>query len=111
MTLFELRRLTRLWQKRLRITDWRVTVKFGEASGNLGTTDYNPRELFATVEIKPGQKDERYHDGGIEQTLIHELLHIVMHGDRDYVGEDVGQERSINVIADALYTAYRGRKR
>ncbi len=106
MTLFELRRLCHLWQKRLRITDWRITVSFGEAGGNLGTADHNPRELFATVEIKQDQGDPRY-----QQTLIHELLHIVMHGDRDYTGEDVGQERSINVIADALYTAYRGRKR
>ncbi len=111
MTLFELRRLCRLWQKRLRITDWRITVKFSEAEGNLGITDYNPRELIATIEIRPGQTEERYHDGGTEQTLIHELLHVVLDGEKEYGGEDLGQERSINRIADALYTAYRGRKR
>ncbi len=114
MTLFELRRLTRLWQRRLRLENWTIAVSFGDAeqmAGNLGTTGYDPRDLAADIMLLQGADDTRYADGGIEQTVIHELLHLVLHGDVEYAGEDVRQERSINVIADALYHAHRGRKR
>ena len=114
MTLFELRRLCRLWQKRLRLENWAIAISFGtpaEMKDNLGSAGYDPRDLAADILIMPGATDARYHDGGIEQTVIHELLHLVLHGDTEYAGEDVRQERSINVIADALYWAYRGKRR
>jgi hypothetical protein len=112
MTLFELRRLCRLWQKRLRITDWTITIGWGtqaEMPDACGTAQYDPRQMTAEVLIRPGT-DEAYPDGGVEQTIVHELLHLVLHGDTEYERECIMQERAINQIADALYWAYRRRK-
>jgi len=94
--------------------NWTITIGFcaPEAmANNLGTTDYDPRDPSVAILITSDPKDERYPDGGVEQTIIHELLHLVLHGHREYPGENVIEERSINVIADALYWAYRGKKR
>jgi hypothetical protein len=34
-----------------------------------------------------------------------------MHGDQEYRGEKIMQERAINQIADALYRAYRRKRK
>ena len=114
MTLFNLRRLARLWQKRLRISDWKVDIAFGaeeemnsEGEECDGWTRYDPRDMTAIIRIAPNLDHENYSDGGYEQTIIHELLHIVLHGECLYEKEDISQERKINIIADALYFAYR----
>ena len=114
MTLFEVRRLCKLWKKRLRVEDWTTTIGFGtpeQMDGNLGLTMYDPRNAVADILLAPEQADQTYLDGGMEHTIIHELLHLVMHGWIEYEKEDVLQERSVNVIADALYWAYRNRPR
>ena len=112
MTLFELRRLCKLWQRRLRITDWTISIRWGtpeEMPDSLGSAVYDPRQMRAEVLIRPGV-DEGYPDGGVEQTIVHELLHLVLHGDTEYEREVILQERAINQIADALFWAYRGRR-
>lgn len=108
-----LSRLCKLWQKRLRITDWSIRIGWGksEKMDALGLTEYDPRGMSAKVTIAEGMADAAYEDGGIEQTVIHELLHIVIHGDQEYTGEQIMQERAINQIADALYRAYPRGKR
>lgn len=111
MTLNQLRRLVKLWQKRLRVSDWAITVRRDKLKEEYGNTWYDPRGMMATLTIAEDMNDPNYEDGGIEQTVIHELLHIVLHGDKDYEGEVVMQERAINQIADALYRAYRRGKR
>lgn len=111
MTLFELRRLCRLWKARLSLSNWTITAAFGTDEGNAGEAPYEPRERTATVHIQQGLADSRYADNGLEVTVIHELLHLVLHGHTDYKREDIHQERAINDIANALYVAYRGRKR
>ncbi len=115
MTLFELRRLHKLWKKRLRIEDWTTSISFGtpeQWGTDCGRTMYDPRSMAAYILIAPAPTEEnQYLDGGVEQTLIHELLHLVMHGWLEYEKEDLLQERSINVIADALYWAYRPKQR
>ncbi len=108
----KLSRLVALWQKRLRVTDWEVRVIAGKEaamSGDLGSTLYDPRHMCAELTIAIDMSDPAYADGGIEQTVIHELLHLVLHGDQEYEKEHIMQERAINQIADALYRAYRKR--
>lgn len=91
------------------MADWTVNISWAspeEIPGCLGTAEYDPRGMTADVRIVSGL-DPCYPDGGTEQTVIHELLHIVMHGDVDYDKENIMQERAINCIADALYWSYR----
>jgi hypothetical protein len=114
MTLPALRRLCKLWQKRLRISDWTIDLSWGspeEMASVCGLTLYDPRNMIAAIRIDEHMDDEMYLDLGFEQTLIHELLHIVMHGWVDYEAENIMQERSINHIADALYWSYRAKPR
>lgn len=113
MTLAQLRRHVRTWQTRLRVTDWHVSVAWGTLASieACGTTLYDPRAMTAQMSIAQDMEDAAYEDGGIEQTVIHELLHLVIHGDREYKGEQIMQERAINQIADALYRAYRRKRK
>ena len=113
VTVAQLTRLCRLWQKRLRITDWTITVRRGtekEMPDCTGSTLYDPRGMSATMLIRQNPEDPGYADGGIEHTVIHELLHVVIHGDKEFRREDIMRERGINQVADALYRAYRRRK-
>ena len=115
MTLFELRRLCKLWKKRLRLEDWTTTIDFGtqeQMGSDLGQTRYDPRSAAADILIAPAPEQEnQYLDGGVEQTIVHELLHLVIHGWIEYRKEDLLQERAINTIADALYWAHHSRPR
>ena len=113
MTLGALKKLCETWQSRLRINDWTILLRWAksnELEHEYGTNAYDPRQMICEIVIKPGC-DDNYPDGGVEQTLIHELLHLVMHGNVDYEKEDILQERAINQIADALYWAYRMKKK
>lgn len=100
--------LCRDWRERLRLTNWAVTVTYkplAEMDGTLGNVTYDPRGLTGFIVIARDMVDARYPDNGIEQTVIHELLHLHFHGHQDYKGDDVMEERAINCIADALYFA------
>jgi len=113
MTQAQLSRLCRLWQKRLRISDWTGSVELtpiSEMNEAWGDTRYDPRQCIAEIRVAAEHDMEQYLDLGFEQTLIHELLHLVMHGWVDYQHEDIMQERSINHIADALYWSYRPKR-
>lgn len=113
MTQPQLSRACLSWQKRLRLQDWRISINFGTEQEMTnpypcdGLTHYSPEEMTATILIAAEQDDA---DEGIEKTIIHELLHLVIHGDRELEKYEVMTERAINQIADALYGAYR-RKR
>ncbi len=113
MTIRQLKNLCTTWQERLKITDWTVDISWvtrKEMPESYGETEYDPRQMLAVVRIRDDE-DQNYPDGGFEQTVIHELLHIVWHGDKEYKRENIMQERAINQIADALYWAYHPRKR
>lgn len=113
MTKKQLEKLCITWQERLRVTDWTVSIRWvteQEMPDCLGSTVYDPRNMTADIQIRPGL-DPCYLDGGVEQTVIHELLHVVIHGDVEYEKENIMQERAINQIADALYWAYRSKKK
>jgi hypothetical protein len=113
MTLAQLRRHVSTWQRRLRVSDWKISVAWGTMAemDACGLTLYDPRGMTAEMTIAQDMEDAAYEDGGIEQTVIHELLHVVMHGDQEYRGEKIMQERAINQIADALYRAYRRKRK
>jgi hypothetical protein len=109
MTDSDLKKLCRLWQKRLRLQNWVVTIRFVDSNGiptdECGHTDWEDEELVADVSILQGMTDEQ-----TEKAVIHELVHLVLDWwDTGYHFRP--KEIAINMMADALYRAYPKRKR
>jgi hypothetical protein len=84
MTQAKLEKLTKLWQKRLRLQDWDITSKFvqsveGVEAANLsdvfGGTQCKPTFQEALIQIRIGLDDKE-----TELTLVHELIHVVFGG-------------------------------
>lgn len=88
MTQTELEQLTSYWQDKLRLVDWDITVRYktqsqlGEA---VGRAKYIETLNQATIEILKPEHDEWGTD--IEETLVHELLHVKTSG---LHGEEAG---------------------
>lgn len=97
MRLKELIKRGRYWQDRLNLREWDIEFKWGTGKGNQGECQWWTEELRATVYISKRCKEK-------EQTLIHELLHIVFEGHKDLErGPDPHLERALNRTANALY--------
>lgn len=97
-----LRKRADYWRTRLNITEWTITVKWLSAQktgGDEGKVDFCTEYLTATVYIARKCREK-------EATLVHELLHIVIEGDKqEELKYDVHLERAINRIAAALTTS------
>lgn len=123
MTDERLKELCALWQKRLRLQDWRIDARFadsGEMDGAQGDAHFQREKKVGVIRIlKPEAFDEtdHYHKAfpdlfDPERTLVHELLHAPLDGLFD-LPDDAGelvlaaQEQAIEQITDALYEAYR----
>jgi hypothetical protein len=110
MTQPQLERLCRTWQRRLRLSDWRVSIAFAPVSEMpdcIGYALIDEAEMTAEVSIRE--------DAPVEPTLIHELTHIRLYPFSDGDPEEPrheDRERAINLIADCFQAAYprRGRK-
>lgn len=84
MTNSKLQKLTNKWKKILRIQDWRTNVNFAAPEGfessktAIGECRVCPQLKQATINIKNEQYlvDESPMNRDIENTLVHELLHI-----------------------------------
>jgi hypothetical protein len=99
VTLAHLRARADYWRNRLNIKEWRIPVKWGTAKklgDDEGKIDFCSEDLSATIYLRRG--------GSLtEETLVHELLHVVIEGDRtEDLKYDVHLERAINRIAAAL---------
>ena len=82
MTEAKITKLTKTWQKLLRMQDWEIVTKFAEPGeldhGTFGTAqgDYNTRRGLITLN-KPALTIKAPHiDDDLELTLVHELLHL-----------------------------------
>jgi len=102
-------RMCRTWQRRLRLMDWRIAVRYlpaAEMGEDLGRCEYDDTEMEATISIVADGE----HPGHSERTLVHELLHLRLaawsapHG-------DPAQETAINLLADSILAAYRRRRK
>lgn len=77
-----LRRATKQWQSKLRLKDWDITVKWGshdtipESWGEC-LIDGNTRT--ATIWIMPPNLVPPESEDHVEDTLVHEMLHILLH--------------------------------
>lgn len=111
MTLKRLRTLAKKWIVALRLTDWEIDFKLVPNTEELGkcagTCVWQTEYKTATIEIAGDQPP-----GEIEETLIHELLHLALEGHKPLTQKykyDAMYERGLNVISEAL--AAKGRKR
>lgn len=103
----ELARLCRLWQKRLRLLDWKVEVSIlpAEEMGDCdGHNYYEDEQIWAKVRLADAPDLE------LEETLVHELLHLRLSA---WPGpyDNPPLETAVNLLADAFMTAYHGSKK
>lgn len=104
MTTPEFERLCRLWQRRLRLADWRISARIEseeEMPEIIGQIHPDVEEMTASMRVRA--------DAPIEATLIHELLHLRLwpysDGEPDEPNHEE-RERAINLLADCFLRAY-----
>lgn len=118
MTLADAAARCRYWQSVLRLRDWNVVVKFGRSfdmssPGAVGQCWQSTSQrraiitLLDPVDFRPAVDavDDHAHD--IEDTIVHELLHLhfgdlrVPKGEQE-TPEQIAEERAIDAITGAL---------
>jgi hypothetical protein len=105
-TIHEVRRATRKWQEILCLRDWRFFVKWGKVKDlarveAVGLCVWTAEERAAEIVLARRQTD-------LESTLVHEMLHVVLEGHKNYSGRyDVHQERIINGLAQGYLSLQR----
>jgi hypothetical protein len=117
MTEKKLKRLCKEWQKRLRLRDWHVNLKVlpkEDMNDSFGETRTQIRHKAALIRIATGHGDDPLISTDYEQTLVHELLHLMFKG-FDHLIPRTGNEynwleASIELLAIALVEARRGEK-
>lgn len=108
MTSPDLESLCVLWQKRMRLADWRIVVEFVEPRKlpkKYGDIAYDRPTRTAKIRVlNPTSMKKRFGDDPVEATLVHELGHLAM---PDITEENKdGIEAAIEFYTDALMTAY-----
>lgn len=106
MTQRQLNKLVKTWAHRLGIDDWKITTLFKseyEMGENEGLCYYYTEYRRAEIHILRECDREEGCDS-IENTVVHELLHIVLEGHKPRLeGQyDAMFERGLNVIASVL---------
>lgn len=106
MTRPALAKLCAVWQERLLLQDWGVTVEFDkdlalDGRPVQGKVEWDAREMTAAVWVKPADNET------VESTLIHELLHLRLFKVR--VTDEV--ELVINLLSRSFMKAYHRKKR
>lgn len=116
MTNKKLRKLCTVWQKRLRLQDWTVSVEFvggADIDGSFARTRKSGNCKAAKTLIARPETLELdllgSHD--VEVTLVHELLHLQAGGFDQLIKEDTVEstclEAFIELTAAALVKGYR----
>ena len=109
MTSRELKAICFVWQKRLRLSDWRVEVVLvGDKEipkNRYGDIKYDRSSKEATIRIlRPVAMQKRFGKAPVEGTLVHELGHLIMPDitpdNRDAI------EAAIDFYTEALTNAY-----
>ena len=104
----ELRHMCKVWQRRLRLLDWRLTLQMvpelTEGEQELwGRLESTPGVMEATIFIAAGIPPE-----AVEPTLVYELLHIRLQPFDE--PDEQAKENAIDLIASTLLAAYPHRR-
>jgi hypothetical protein len=99
------------WVKKLCLTEWEIDFVFlpwEEMEGTVGRCHWQTEYHKATVQILdpatcPGEDVVPYDASDIEQTLVHELLHIVIQGRSNIMPKyNANFERALNILSEVL---------
>lgn len=123
LSIEQVRELCRVWQERLRLQDWNITIRyerlhaspfdFGSAVGYC-TTDHRSMEASIALldPIDRGFVGDAWRSAlDEEQVLVHELLHLLVPCPEPDEKNPEDGERAINMVADALVRLARGETR
>lgn len=115
MTQVELDKLCALWQQRLRLQDWRVSVKLvrkHELPDCHAEAMPHSRTKVAKIRIvTPDDRDPEWADETeLEWSLVHELMHLYCPDLSPGDDEDIDFETMLNLVSEALVLAYRAAK-
>lgn len=110
MTNAGLRRMLKGWQRRLGMTDWRITISFvskatlaahhGVDMLIYGDTQPCPERHSAKVRIcDPVDTPEG--EAAVESTVVHELLHVLL-DPRSVMAGDSSFETGLDLVSKAL---------
>jgi hypothetical protein len=114
----EIEALCRIWQERLRLQDWDITVKVVrlhefDHKGTAGDAETFIAKQCAVIRLV--EHNDRLPDTMVpyddEMTLVHELLHVHFKSSQPEIDEDSlpwqEHERAIHRVSEALVRAYR----
>ncbi len=101
MRVTTLRKMCKTYQALLRLKDWKITVKFTDDPKEIDD-DHNGETLFTAEECTAEIFIRRREDLLVEQTLLHELLHVRFH--TVHREDDAAFEFAIDATATALLT-------
>jgi hypothetical protein len=118
----DLRRWCRQWQRRLRLGLWRIKIKFARSremtngDGSISWGQAQTLEEHGEARVKILDPDDYKDNQGrreIEETLVHELLHVlwqpVLRDDKPGANQakDIAIEQAINILASLLVAQQR----
>lgn len=94
------------WQRRLKLQDWDISVKIiphRESEDSWGSVRWNLQEKFADIKLlDPADQSSSMRPYSMEETLVHELLHLHLAPLDVSEAKGLAQEQAINAIARAL---------
>jgi hypothetical protein len=104
MTRKEISKALPFWKSVLKLEDWTIDVVTGKKEELIQDDGDGPEEHEALNHITPEHMESHIVMcwGAKEETLVHELLHLVHDGDKPLGPYDVLHERALNRVADAL---------
>jgi hypothetical protein len=98
-----------LWQKRLRLQDWNVSIKLARTAElrpkTLGNINWDRRDKSAVISVM--DPDDYKFNGNamlddMEMTIVHELVHLHLSGLPRNDDTKKVEEQAVNLLAEAL---------
>ena len=103
-----------LWQKRLRLQDWKITIKMAHRSDlkpkTLGNVHWDTNAKTATIRVMhPEDYDMPFNEilDDLEVTVVHELVHLHLASLPRSESTKGAEEQAVNLLSDALITLER----
>jgi hypothetical protein len=98
-----------VWQQRLKLTDWTVSLELSDRSdlrpGTLGNLHWDPEKKTARIRVlnpSTGEKLSQAELNGIEDIMVHELIHLELSSLPKSDVSRSDEEFAVNHLADAL---------
>lgn len=100
MTVAQVRRYAKHIQKKFRLTDWKIVVKFDntlEQNGEEGCIEWSTDYKTASIKLVADRTDSQ-----IKETIRHEFLHLLLEGHKDCRDRDPMFEFGLNLLSEIM---------